>query len=330
VILAGDFGGTNARLALFEPDGGALRMRWRASYRSGESDWRELVARAHRDAGGARPSAAAIAVAGPVEHGAAQLTNLGWRVSESALAEVLQIPRASVINDLQAAALGLPVLAADDLVVLQAGEPVKHGMRVLCSPGTGLGEAGLQHTDSGWRAIASEGGHATFAPLDDEDRELGVFLGRLHGHVSAERVLSGAGLVALYAFQQARGLPDDPELARAIAAGAGAPAITRAAEAGVPIAVRVLERFVHVLGVEAGNLALTFLAYGGVYLGGGIPPRIRAFLERPTFLRAFLAKGRMGELLVRIPVALVLNSDVGLLGAARHAARAEGLLAEDT
>lgn len=332
MILAGDVGGTNFRLALFRTEGPALRVAWRQTFSSRGADWLEILRRARREAGAVPVDAACVAVAGPVEGGEALLTNLGWRISAHELARELALPAASVLNDLEAAAGGLLCLEPTALATLQAGAGDGRGNRVLCSPGTGLGEAALVSDGAGWLAVASEGGHASFSPLDDEDRELAGWLAERHGHVSWERVLSGPGLVALYEFQRdVRGLEEPRELALELAREERAAVVTRAAlERGTPIAVRTLERFARLLGVEAGNLALKFLARGGVYLGGGIVPRIRSFierpgLERPCFLEGFLAKGRMRALLERLPVRIVLDPDCALLGAARHAALGERL-----
>lgn len=324
MILAGDLGGTNARFALFATAGAATgtpRFLWRETFPSRNGDWTEYLARALRAAGDERVSAAALAVAGPVEQGVAQLTNLRWKIGKAELARRTGLPRARVLNDLEAAARGLAVLGPSDLSALQTAPGSLDGNRVLCSPGTGLGVAALVRDGQRDLALASEGGHATFAPLDDEDRALAQYLAEQHGHVSWERVLSGPGLIALHEFQRdARGLAEPPELGRALAGGEGPAAITRHALTGrAPSAERALERFAHILGIAASNLALEFLARG-VYLGGGIPPRILPFLERPPFREAYLTKGRMRAWLERTSVHVVLNPDCALLGAARCAA----------
>lgn len=322
MILAGDVGGTNFRLALFADAGGAGEPLWRATYASRGADWRALVRRARREAGTPDVAAAAVAVAGPVVDGAAELTNLGWRISAAELAQELALPRAPLLNDLEAAAHGLAVLAPAELHVLQAGAE-RPGHRVLCSPGTGLGEAAAIWDGVRHRPLASEGGHATLSPLDDEDRALSDFLAERHGHVSFERVLSGPGLVALYEFHaRDEDVPESPALTHALAHGEGGAAVTRAALAGDELAGRALLHFVRLLGVEASNLALKFLATGGVYLGGGIPPRILPFLTRAEFLTGFLTKGRMRPLLARTPVRVVLDPDCALRGAAEAAAEA--------
>jgi len=281
------------------------------------------VARARRESGAARLTAACVAVAGPVVDGAAELTNLGWSLSSAELARALELAHAPLLNDLEAAAHGLAVLAPAALHTLQRGEE-RVGHRVLCSPGTGLGQAAAVWDGRRHLVLASEGGHATFAPLDDDDRALSDFLAERHGHVSQERVLSGPGLVALYEFHHRRdGLEESATLTRALAHGEGPAAITAAAAAGEALATRTLVHFARLLGAEAANLALKFLAAGGVYLGGGIPPRILAFLDTPEFREGFLAKGRMRPLLARYPVRVVLDPDCALRGAAQHAAEAQ-------
>jgi len=322
MILAGDVGGTNFRLALFPRAGGAAEPLWRATYPSRGAAWRTLVARARHESGAPALAAACVAVAGPVVDGKAELTNLGWSLSAHELARTLELEDAPLLNDLEAAAHGLAVLAPAALHGLQRGEE-RTGHRVLCSPGTGLGQAAAVWDGRRHLVLASEGGHATFAPLDDDDRALSDFLAERHGHVSQERVLSGPGLVALYEFHHRRdGLAESPALTRALAHGEGAAAVTRAAHEGEPLARRTLLHFARLLGAEAANLALKFLATGGVYLGGGIPPRILAFLDTPEFREGFLAKGRMRPLLARYPVRVVLDPDCALRGAAQRAAEA--------
>ncbi len=330
MILAGDIGGTNSRLALFELAGADLRPLWRRQFPSQGLGWSELLSRVRAELGDARVSAASFAVAGPVGDGRARVTNLGWEVSAAELAHALALPSAGLLNDLEASAHGLCALGAADFALLQAGSGEARGNQVLCSPGTGLGEAALVWDGRRHRPLASEGGHSSFSPMDELELELWRFLHERHGHVSWERVLSGPGLVALYEFlRDAQVLTETPELARELARGAGAAAITRAALAGTSaLAERTLELFARLLGAEASNLALKFLARGGVFLGGGIAPRIVPFLERPAFLQSFLDKGRMRGLLEELPVRVVLNPDSALLGAARHAALATGLLGE--
>jgi glucokinase len=327
VILAGDLGGTNARLALFRLRGGSAEIAWRACYSARAADWTEHLARARAESGASELRGAVLAVAGPVRDGCAQLTNLGWSLTAERVAAELGLARAGLLNDLEAAAHGLEWVRSDDLAVLGPAPRAGRGNRVLCSPGTGLGVAAALWDGERHHVTASEGGHATFAPLDDEDRALAQFLAERHGHASWERVLSGPGIRELYAFERdVRGLAEPPELAHALERE-GTAAITRAALAGeVPLAVRTLERFAHLLGCEAGNLALEFLAHGGLFLGGGIPPRLRAFLERPAFLAAFLAKGRMRPLLAGMCVSIVLDPDCALLGAARRAFQLSGML----
>ena len=329
MILAGDVGGTNFRLALFEFDGRSLRRIWRQTYPSRGGGWLDPLRRARAAMDLSSIRAASLAVAGPVEDGTAELTNLGWSISAEALARELGLPRAGILNDLEASAYGLLALEERALVTLNAGAGSPVGNRVLCSPGTGLGEAALFWDGQRYWPIASEGGHASFSPLATQEHELALYLRRKHGHVSWERVLSGPGLADIYEFLSTEKGAESEGLEELGAGSDRSAAITRAALTGTcPLAQRALEHFVRLLGVEAGNLALKFLARCGVYLGGGICPRIRAFLERPLFLEGFLDKGRMRSLLERIPVRLVLDPDCALLGAARHAALEAGLFSQ--
>jgi glucokinase len=327
VILGGDIGGTNTRLAVFELADGRLRQRWKGKYRSREHDGLVEIVRAARLDSGHDVEAASFGVAGPVVDGQVRATNLPWVVDARRLAAALEIPAVGLINDLEAHAWGLALLAPDELVTLHAGDADATGNAALVSPGTGLGEAGLFWDGERHLPFATEGGHASFAPADELQVELLRWLGARHGrHVSWERVLSGPGLHDLYRFLCESGRGEEPAwLAERLAAGDPSAAISAAAlEGKSPLAERALDLFVALFGAEAGNVALKVLARGGVYLGGGIAPKIDAWFERPVFLEAFLAKGRMRPLLESMPVWLVLQEGTALLGAARHAAAAVG------
>jgi len=328
IVLAGDVGGTNARLATVELDDGRARVVHYNRYPSRDYPGLAPIVRRFREETGASPDRACFGIACPVVDDECTAPNLPWTVNARALAADIGIPRTAIINDFAAVGYGIESLGPSDLATLQPGAEGARGNKALCSPGTGLGEAALVREGERYVPVASEGGHSTFSPLDDLDHELARYLAQRHGHVSWERVLSGPGLVAQYEFlRDTQGLEEPDWLAHDLARGEGGAAITRAAlERECPLAVRTLERFARLLGVEASNLVLKFLARGGVYLGGGIPPRVLAFLQRPQFLAGFLAKGRMRELLERVAVYDVLNPDCALLGAARHAALDAGLV----
>ncbi len=322
MLLAGDVGGTNLRLALFEEEEG--RLVERRSARLATAELRTLdEAFASFLAGEARVAAAAFGVAGPVRHGKAEGTNVAFSVDAAEIRVRLGVP-AVVLNDLEANGWGLAELAPSDFELLNRGEADPGGNGALVSAGTGLGEAILLRTPEGFVPMPSEGGHASFAPRNDEEIELLRALRLRHGHVSWERVVSGPGLATLYRFERGlSGLPEPEWLSREIAASPDpAPVVSRAALGETdPVCQRTLHRFVSLLGAEAGNLALKALATGGVFVGGGIAPKILPLL-RDSFFTAFTAKGRFAPLLSRIPVRVVLNDSCAILGAARAAARA--------
>jgi len=219
-----------------------------------------------------------------------------------------------------ATAWAVPVLRPRDIRTLHAGAPEPHGAMAVIAPGTGLGEAFLIWDGARYRAQPSEGGHADFAPPTPRERALLAFLGRRGEHVSYERVCSGLGIPHLYAFLKARGEREPAWLARELAAAADpTPVIVAAAlnrRPPAPIATATLAMFVSILGAEAGNLALKVLATGGVYLGGGIPPRIVPALSDGRFTAAFTRKGRLSDLLARVPVRVIVHPEAALLGAA--------------
>lgn len=323
MILAGDIGGTNVRLALFELEGGKLVRREERKFPS--RDFPGLEKPVEEFLSGRRASAAGFGVAGPVRDGRCEATNLPWVVDAAALARRLSLPRAALVNDLFANALGLAELEPEDFAVVNAGTEDPGGNAALISAGTGLGEAYLVRVNGRFAPQASEGGHASFAPRNAVEIDLLRHLESRFSHVSFERILSGPGLAALYAFERARSGETEPKwLAREIAAaGDPAPAVTAAGLGGKDaVAGRTVERFVSIYGGEAGNLALKVLATGGVYVGGGIAPRLLPRMLDGTFFGGFCDKGRFAPLLARIPVRVVTNDGCALLGAARAGAEA--------
>ncbi len=325
MILAGDVGGTNVRLALFEVEGGMLVPRDERRFRS--RDVPGLEGPVVEFLAGRRAAAAGFGVAGPVRNGRCEATNLPWVVDAAVLARNLCLPRVALVNDLFANALGLSELSGEDLAVVNAGAPDPEGNAALISAGTGLGETYLVRVDGRFVPQASEGGHASFAPRNPFEIDLLRHLQRSYSHVSFERVLSGPGFAALYAFERSRSLEREPAwLSQEIAAvGDPSPAVTAAALGGKdPVAARALERFVSIYGGEAGNLALKVLATGGVFVGGGIAPKILPKLLDGTFFGAFRDKGRFAPLLARIPIKVVVNDACALLGAARLGAESGG------
>lgn len=327
MILAGDVGGTKTSLALYRRGARGLLRNRMATYRSREhADLDSIL----RDFLGeeATVERACIGVAGPVEDGRCRLTNLDWEVDEASLRRTLGVREAYLVNDLQATASSLPFLRKSDRTVIQEGEADPRGNMAVLSAGTGLGEGFLVGCGAGYIPLASEGGHVDFAPRDDREMRLHAFLRGKHGRVSVERVLSGPGLHDLYRFlREVERIAEEPGIAAEVDGREPQRAIVTHGLAGGPGACAETVRiFCSLYGAEAGNLALQYLATGGVYLGGGIAPAILPALRRGEFLSAFLDKGRMGNLLSRVPVIVILDHTAPLLGAASFAA-AGGVLA---
>lgn len=335
LVLVGDAGGTKTRLALYQapaPTRRAASERTQTSVRliepatfpSASFTTLEAIAAKYLRDTGARPARALFGVAGPVVRGRAEITNLPWRLAESTLRRELHVRSVRLLNDLVVMAWAIPGLRPRDTRVINRGVPVRGGAIAVVAPGTGLGEAYLTWDGTQYRAYASEGGHSDFAPPSPLAADLLTFVRRTREHVSIEWVCSGTGIPHLYAFLKARGETPEPAwFAQQIAAAADpAPVIFNAAldpSRPCAIATATLDLFVELLGAEAGNLAVKVLATGGVYLSGGIPPRIAPALADGRFMAAFTRKGRLADLLARIPVRLVTYPDLALLGAVRAA-----------
>jgi|OpeIllAssembly_1097287.scaffolds.fasta_scaffold19646_1 glucokinase len=321
MILAGDVGGTKTSLALYRREGGGLLRDRMATYRSREHAGLDSILRDFLR-GEASVERACVGVAGPVEDGRCKLTNLDWEVDEASLRRTLGVREAYLVNDLQATASSLPFLRKSDRAMLQEGGTDPRGNMAVLSAGTGLGEGFLVDSGAGYIPLASEGGHVDFAPRDEREVRLHAFLRAKHGRVSVERVLSGPGLHDVYRFlREEERRTEEPGIAAEVAGGEPQHAIVRHGLAGGPGACAETVRiFCSLYGAEAGNLALQYLATGGVYLGGGIAPAILPALRRGEFLSAFLDKGRMRNLLSRVPVTVILDPAAPLLGAASYAA----------
>ncbi|MGA7769133.1 MAG: glucokinase [Candidatus Sulfotelmatobacter sp.] len=322
MILAGDIGGTNARLAYFQPQNGHLRLVSERVFPSREhSELGEIVSQ-FLDNSGTRPDSACFGIAGPVRNGRVETSNLPWVVEQSRLAKQIHLPATLLINDLEASAWGIGALADGDLVPLNRVSGPVVGNQAVIAPGTGLGEAGLFWDGSRHHVFACEGGHTDFGPQGDLQIELLRFLKARFGHVSYERILSGPGLVNVYEFLRDSGCgKESAEFAAALKQGDPAAVISRAALEGTQsLAEKALDIWVSVYGAEAANLALKVMATGGLFLAGGISPKILAKLTGPLFMQAFVEKGRLRPLVEAIPVQVITNEKAGLLGAARCAA----------
>lgn len=321
MILAGDIGGTNARLAYFQPQNGHLRLVSERVFPSREhNEFGEIVGRFLHDSG-AHPEAACFGIAGPVRNGRVETSNLPWVIEQSRLADQFHLPSTLLINDLEAIAWGIGALGSADLVPLNNVGGSAIGNQAVVAPGTGLGEAGMFWDGNRHHVFACEGGHTDFAPQGELQIELLKYLTARFGHVSYERILSGPGLVNVYEFLRESGCgKESPSLAEVMKNGDPAAAISRAALDGSDaLASKALDLFLTVFGAEASNLALKVMSTGGLYLAGGISPKILGKFKEPTFMRSFLNKGRMRPLVESMPVQVVINEKVGLLGAARCA-----------
>lgn len=327
MILAGDIGGTKVNLALFERRGDGLERVREERFSTADHPGLTAVVRAFLERGGETVDRACFGVAGPVIGETIELTNAGWRVDRTALRTAIAVDRVEFLNDLEATAYGIGALAPDQLATLAAGEE-RGPVRALIAAGTGLGMAISTGAGEHARVLSSEGGHADFAPRGPDQVALFEWLRERFGHVSLERVVSGPGIHATYRFLVETGRADEPAWLAERLADSPDPsaAISDAALAGdAPAAEAAMELFVACYGAAAGNLVLTAMALGGLYVGGGIAPRIRPLLERDdAFARAVRDKGRLEEILAAVPIRVILEPRTALLGAARRALQQPG------
>lgn len=320
MLLAGDIGGTKTNLAVFSTEVGLRAPLAEATFPSGHYSNLETLVREFLAQVDLPVDRAAFGVAGPVVAGRARITNLPWVMDEAQIQKTLNLSSVHLLNDLEATAYAVPFLEPSDLHTLNEGQPVAGGNIAVIAPGTGLGEAFLTWDGSRYRAYGSEGGHSDFAPATPLEINMLRYLQDQFGHVSYERVCSGRGISNIYHFLKDSGYAEEPEwLTEQLAAADDlTPVIVNAAldEKPPEICLATLDAFVSILGSEAGNLALKVMATGGVYLGGGVPPRILPALKQERFIQAFRHKGRMSDLLAQMPVHVILNPKVALLGAA--------------
>ncbi|MHA7839971.1 MAG: glucokinase [bacterium] len=322
-VLVGDVGGTRTRLALFERAGGALRSVHRETFDSADYEGLGEVVRRYLDlleseSIAPAPRRGCLALAAPRSDGHWHFPNLDWQVDSEALRDEIGLESLSLCNDFDAVAWSVEALEADDLVELQAGQPEEDGPRAFLGAGTGLGAAFSFRVAGQPRVVSSEGGHVDFAPRNEREIELLSFLLKRHEHVSAERVLSGNGLETIYRSLVARSPGEESKEVADRLVREEAPAVISelALNGKDPLCVEALDLFASVYGAQAGNLALLVQATGGVYIAGGIAPRILAKLRDGTFIRSFRAKGRVSGLLEKIPVSVITRENAGLLGAA--------------
>jgi glucokinase len=320
MILAGDVGGTKVHLALFDFTDGELKHLRDKQFPAKEYSGLEQIVKEFIVT--EKVTAACFGVPGPVRDGRLRLTNLPWTLDSRELATHLKIDYVFLINDLQANGYGIAELSADQIYTLSEGDARQIGNRALIAAGTGLGEAFLVWDGRDYVPYPSEGGHSDFAPRNEDEIDLLRYLRqKYNGRISFERVVSGMGLTNCYDFlRDVRGVEESAALAARMAAEDPNAVITELAMAAKSeICEKALDMFVSAYGAEAGNLALKVLAAGGLYVGGGIAPRILEKLKDGTFMKAFTDKGRLSQLLVHMPVRIILESRTALLGAAAYA-----------
>jgi len=320
MIIAGDIGGTKTRLALVDPARGPRDWVAEREYHSADYPDLQPIVETFLATTGGKAAAACFDVAGPVIGGQAHLTNLPWQLDDKRLAAALGLKRVALLNDLQAIAHAVPHLHADETAVINAGSPVAQAPLAVLAPGTGLGEAFLIWGGARYIACSSEGGHADFAPANADQAGLLTFVAERFRHVAWERVCAGSGLPNIYDYLRSRDPGAEPAAFRALldAAPDRTPLIVEAAlsdPAGNPLAAATLRMMIDIWGAEGGNLVLKVLATGGLYLAGGMPPRLVPQLQDGAFMRAFTAKGRFADLLRAVPIRVIMVN-AALLGAA--------------
>lgn len=320
IVLSGDIGGTTTRLMLAEVDGTRVQPLFERSYPSKQwPGFRPLLGAFLTEACDTpSPQRACIAVAGPVIDNRCNATNLPWALNVDTLSRDLGSRPAQLINDFEGSAYGIAALGPDDMIELQRGSGDATGLRCVIGAGTGFGAAIIVPQGSGFRIFTTEAGHADFAPADEEQLELIAYLRRSRSRVSVEGVLSGPGLVNIcHYLQDVAGITASRKLTDAMKTGDPATTLSHFGLSGQDkLAQRTLELFIHAYGAHAGNIALACLPQGGLYLAGGIAPKVLNEHNRPRFLNAFHMKDPMAPLLKTVPIHLITNPKVGLIGAA--------------
>ncbi|MCB1106818.1 MAG: glucokinase [Chlamydiia bacterium] len=319
--LAGDIGGTKTHLALYQEKKGKMESIKEQKFPSQKYPNLRTIVKEFLKGVDIKISKGCFGIAGPVKKGKSHATNLPWLVDADVLQKELSIDKVSLINDLEANAYGLNMLKGDELFTLNPGDPNAEGNQAMVSAGTGLGEAGIFFDGERHIPFACEGGHADFAPRSEIEDELLRYLRKKFKHVSYERILSGPGIYNVYQFiVETKKESEREEVFHEITSGDSPRLISEKGLNGTSKACeKTLELFASIYGSEAGNVALKMFALGGVYIGGGIAPKIIRVLKEGDFFRSFTEKGRFSKLLEGIPIRVVLNDKTALLGSIYYA-----------
>jgi glucokinase len=321
MILAGEIGATRTRLAAFETEANRLQCVVEKNYLSQQRDGLSGILADFIKTEGIPVHSACLGVAGPVRAGRSKISNLPWVIDAREVATQLKLNSVGLLNDLEAYAYGIDGLESKDFIALSEGVDEAEGNRAVISAKTGLGMAGLYWDGFRHHPFACEGGHADFAPRNELQTELLVYLQKKYGRISCERILSGPGIKNIYDFLRDTNKADEPEWLRTqISAAPDPPALISrlALEGKAALCDQTLSIFVSVFGAQTGNCALNFMSTGGIFIGGSIAAKIVPRMKDPVFLESFLDKGRMGTILKDMPVKIVINDDCGMIGAARY------------
>ena len=321
MILAGEIGGTHARLAAFETEGNKLNNVIDTTFESQQHSGLAEIITEFVKKNGVPVDMACFGVAGPVRGGRCKISNLSWVIDSRELAKQLKLNSVGLLNDLEAYAYGIDALDDKDFITLNEGSEDAEGNRAVVSARTGLGVAGLYWDGRRHHPFACEGGHTNFAPRNELEEELLRYLRKKYTRVSYERIASGPGIKNVYDFLRETGMAEEPDWLKAQMHDAvDAPALISrlASEGKTAICDQAMSMFVSVYGAHAGDCALTFMSTGGIFIGGSIAAKNLAKMRDPVFMESFLDKGRMSELLKDMPLKVVLNDDAGILGAARY------------
>lgn len=317
-VLAGDIGGTKTSLGIFSMGKRRPLMKAFKGYSSREYMGLEEIIKAFLSENCYRVKKACFGVAGPVEKGVCKTTNFPWTVNASKIKKIFNMEDVRLINDLSAMAASVPYLTGSEIHVINHARPEKNGNISIIAPGTGLGQALLIYSGKGYIPVPSEGGHVDFAPNNALEAGLLHYLWDQYEHVSLERIISGIGILNIYDYLKSTGKYNEPGwLSKKIKSDDPARVINESArESSQKLCLKTIDVFLSILGAAAGNLALTGLTRGGVYVGGGIPPKLLWRIKEDAFVKAFTGKGRFKGLMKKIPVNMILNKNAGLLGAA--------------